>query len=276
MLLKTGGRIMASKLAERYPGAALITGASAGLGVAFARHVAREGMDVVLVARRTALLETLADALREIHGVRAHVISQDLSKLNAADKLRDKVLEARLEIGMLINNAGFGSHGPFQENDADKEAQMVLLNCHAPVTLTAAFLPEMIRRGQGAIIMLASTAAYQPTPYMAVYGATKAFNLHLGEALWAELKPLGIDVLSLSPGFTRTEFQEVAGVLDEPPGFLWAQPEEVVATCFKKLGKQPSAVHGSLNYLAASSTRLATRKMVTGLAGEIMKPRRKR
>ena len=263
---------MPKSLAERYPGAALITGASAGLGVAFARHVAREGMDVVLTARREERLEDLARDLRKTHGVKAHVLPQDLSKLNAAEKLRDQVAELGVTVAMLINNAGFGSHGRFHELSPAKEAQMVLLNCHAPVALTGAFLPGMVERGNGAIIMLASTAAYQPTPFMAVYGATKAFNLHFGEALWAELKPLGVHVLSLSPGFTHTEFQQVAEVRHSAPGFLWAQPEEVVTTCFNKLGKAPSVVHGSLNCLSAASTRLGPRRLVTEIAGRIMKP----
>lgn len=264
---------MVNKLSERYQGAALITGASAGLGKAFAHHVAREGMNVVLVARRQALLEELAGAIAKEHGVKAHFIAQDLTKRSAADKIREEVDARKLKIGMLINNAGFGTLGHFHEQDPAKEVRMVDLNCRAPVALTAAFLPDMIKRKNGAIIMLASTASYQPTPYMATYGATKVFNLNFGEALWAELKPFGIDVIALSPGYTRTEFQQVAGIEVTPPDFLMAEPEEVVATCFSKLGKTPSVIHGYLNFAAAATTRLAPRSLAAKVAGKLMEPR---
>jgi len=267
---------MRKSLSKRYPGAALITGASAGLGSAFAHYAAREGMDLVLVARREKALEQLAMVVRKEYDVQAYVLPLDLAQAGAAEEAAAFTTEHRLRVSMLINNAGFGTHGRFHELDPAREAQMVDLNCRAPVALSAAFAPAMVERGNGAIILVASTAAYQATPFMATYGATKAFNLHYGEALWAELRPHGVDVLALSPGFTRTEFHKAAAMEDLPPAFLWAEPEDVVRTCFKKLGRSASVVHGNLNKLGTQALRLSSRRMNTRIAGTVMKPRQRR
>jgi len=263
---------MAKALKDRYPGAALITGASAGLGESFARRLAREGFELVLVARREDRLRDLADALQAEHEIKAHPLAVDLAAPDCAEQTKAGVDALGIEVGMLINNAGFGSHGYFHEQDPAGEARMVDVNCRAPVLLTSAFAPAMVERGNGALIYLASTAAYQPTPFLATYGATKAFDLMFGEAIWAELKPHGVDVLSLSPGYTRTEFQEVAKVTALPPSFFWAQPDEVVDTCFERLGRTPSAIDGAINYLTAFSIRFAPRRWAAGIAKQIGKP----
>jgi short-subunit dehydrogenase len=194
-------------LRRRYGGAAFVTGASSGIGEAFARRLARCGFDLVLVARRADRLEKLGRELEEAHGVRVHSISQDLgqregpaSALAAADALG-------VEIGMLVSNAGFGTYGPFLAQDAASQIAIPEVNNRAPVALACALAPRLVARGRGAMIFLASTAAYQPVAFEAVYGASKAFNLMFGEALWAELRPHGVDVCVLSPGFTPTEYQ---------------------------------------------------------------------
>src|SRR5205823_2463767 len=185
---------------------ALVTGASAGLGVEFARQLSKRGHRLVLAARRKERLEELA---RELSNARAVAI--DLSKANAAAKLLADVESAGEHVDVLINNAGFGLIGRFAELDAKRQRQMIDLNAGALTDLCRAVAPGMIERKSGAILNVASTAAFQPGPKMAVYFATKAFVLSLSEALHEELKTHGINVTCLCPGPTRTEFGEVAG-----------------------------------------------------------------
>lgn len=229
-------------LGARYPGAALITGASAGLGEAFARRCASEGMDLVLVARRKERLEAVAEMLERDHGVKVLVIAKDLSEPDAPAAIKQACDEASVTVSMLVNNAGFGTYSAFHETDPLQQLALVDVNCRTPVALANYFLPGMVARKNGAVIFVASTAAYQPCPQIAVYGATKSFNLMLGEALWTELKPHGVDALALSPGYTKTEFHRVARVNRLPSDELFREPSEVVATCFDALGRQPSVI----------------------------------
>ena len=259
------------KLKERFGGAALITGASGGLGETFARQIAADGMDVVLVARRKDKLETLAAELRDGYGVRVEVIGQDLTAADCAPRIKEAVKAKGLEIGLLVNNAGYGSHGRIDALDKDTEIRMVDLNCRTPVALTCEFVPDMVAKKKGGLIFLASIGAYQPTPFFATYGATKAFNLLFGEALWAELKPQGIDVIALSPGYTRTNFQENASVTSKPLGG-WSKPEDVVGRCLRKLGRKPSTIPGFRNWFLAWSIRFTPRRMAANLAYSLSKP----
>ncbi len=187
---------------------ALVTGASSGLGEQFARQLARRGHDLILVARRADRLEKLAAELETA----AHVIPCDLATEAAA--LPSRVAERDLEVNLLLNNAGFGTHGRFAEQDAAREAEEVRVNCEAVVTLTHAFLPAMLERGRGGIITVASSAGFQPIPYQAVYAATKAFALNFSDALHTELRGSGIRVLAVNPGPVPTEWQDVAGLDD--------------------------------------------------------------
>ncbi len=262
------------KLKERYQGAALITGASAGLGTAFARQIAAEGIDLVLVARRKDRLESLAKELREKHAVAVHVIAADLSEADAPARIKRELDQAGVTVGLLVNNAGYGSHGFFHELDGANEARMVDLNCRAPVALCAAFVPNMVARRNGAVLFLASIGAYQPTPFFAVYGATKSFNLMLGEALWAELKQFGVDVIALSPGYTRTEFQEKAEVTNKAITG-WMEADEVVARGLAMLGRKPSTVAGFLNAVLAWSIRFSPRAMAARTSYNLSRPKGK-
>lgn len=262
-----------ARLADTYPGAALITGASAGLGEAFARRCAEEGMDLVLVARRRDRLDALAAELHKAHKVKAHVVAVDLGEPDAAAQVKAACDAAKVKVSMLINNAGFGSHALYHETDPAWQVNMVRVNCEAPVALTNLFLPGMIKRKNGAVIFLASTAAYQPTPYFAVYGATKSFNLMLGEALWAELKPFGVHALAVSPGYTTTEFQDVAEIKTLPPKALWRRPVDVVNSCFAALGRQPSVIDGTPNALATFALRFAPRQYIAAAARKVLKPK---
>lgn len=252
-------------LPDRFGGAALVTGASAGIGEAFARALAARKMDLVLVARRRDRLEALAAELAAAHGVRAVAVDHDLTRPDVHRTLPEAVRAKGMSVGLLVNNAGFGAYGRFEEIDIDEQARMVDLNCRAPILLTHAFLPEMRARGTGGVIFLASIAAYQPTPLFTTYGASKAFNLMIAEALWAELREQGIAVLALSPGYTPTEFQEVAKSADPKPPGGSTSPEQVVDKALDAIGGPPSVVPGAMNRLLTSSSRFAPRRMVASM-----------
>jgi short-subunit dehydrogenase len=255
---------------ERFGGAALITGASAGIGAAFARHLAEAKMDLVLVARRRDRLDALAGELSAAHGVRADAIDVDLAAPGATEALVRAVAEKNVDVGLLVCSAGFGAYGPFVEIDPATEARMVDLNCRVVVEHCHAFLPPMVARGKGGVILLASTAAYQPCPYWATYGATKAFNLMLGEALWAELAPRGVDVLALSPGYTKTEFQEAANI-DFGVG-PEISVDDVVKGALRAIGKKPSTIPGNMNWLMAFGSRLAPRSVTAKASARMSHP----
>jgi short-subunit dehydrogenase len=245
---------------------ALITGASAGLGVDFARQLSKRGHRLVLAARRNDRLEALA---KELGNARAVAI--DLSKANAAAKLMADIAEHGETVDLLVNNAGFGLIGGFATLDAKRERQMIDLNAGALAELCRLAVPAMIERKSGAILNVASTAAFQPGPKMAVYFATKAFVLHLSEALHEELMPHGIKVTCLCPGPTRTEFGEVAGfggngLFDK----VAMDSLAVVEAGLRAMDKNRAVVvPGLANKLGAASTRFAPRKLVRKIAGAI-------
>ena len=199
---------------------ALVTGASSGIGAEFAKQLSSGGYEVIMVARRSELMERLAE---ELPGP-AHVIACDLA--NDAAALAGKVAELDRQVDVLVNNAGFGTHGRFAEIDPTREAEEVRLNCETLVTLTHAFLPGMIARGGGGVITVASTAGMQPLPYEATYSATKAFARTFSDALSAELRGTGVQVLCVNPGPVPTEWQEVAGYA---PGYLPPVPGKITA-----------------------------------------------
>lgn len=189
---------------------ALITGASSGLGREFARLFAADGHDVVLIARSREKLRALADELEARHNIKAHVEPADLSEPAAAKTIFERVSAMEAPVEFLVNNAGFGSNGPFAEQDAARELGMVQVNISSLVHLTHLFLPGMIER-KGRILNVASTAGFQAGPYMATYYATKAFVLHFSEALSHELKKGGVTVTAHCPGATLTGFGAIAG-----------------------------------------------------------------
>ena len=245
---------------------ALVTGASAGLGVEFARQLSRRWHRLVLVARRKDRIDALAEELGD-----ARAVAIDLSKSNAAAKLMADIEAHRETVDLLVNNAGFGLIGRFAELDARREREMIDLNVGTLTDLCRAVAPAMIERRAGAILNVASTAAFQPGPKMAVYFATKAFVLSLSEALHEELKPHGIKVSCLCPGPTRTEFGEVAGfggngLFDR----VAMNAAEVVETGLKGLDSNRAVVvAGWINKIGAASTRFAPRALVRKIAGSI-------
>ncbi|HET6505758.1 MAG TPA: SDR family oxidoreductase [Baekduia sp.] len=195
--------------------AALVTGASSGIGADLARQLAARGHNVVLVARRPDRLEALAGELRDAHGVRAEALACDLTDPDATDALPGRIEALGLEVSVLINNAGYGSAGQFSDLDVQSEADMVRLNCEAVVRLSGAYVPKLIARdGGGAILVVASSAGMQPIPGQATYAASKAFALSFAEALHTELSHLDVAVSALCPGPVDTEFAARAGLAD--------------------------------------------------------------
>jgi short-subunit dehydrogenase len=239
-----------------------VTGASSGIGEAFARALAARGMNLILVAREGERLEILASTLEAEHQIRAIPMAVDLADPNIAETVSAGVQAAGLSVGLLVNNAGYGLFGDFTGQDPSEQNGMIDVNCRAPVALARKFAPEMVARGCGGIIFVASTAAYQPTPYFSVYAATKVFDLFLGEALWAELKQHGVEVLALSPGHVPTEFQARSGdPVTNPPGGV-STPEQIVATALSALGRKPSVISGLRNGAVAALVYLLPRTVV--------------
>jgi short-subunit dehydrogenase len=191
---------------------ALITGGSSGIGLALAREIAAHGHNVVLVARNRDALEAAAGAIEGKYGVRADVIPTDLRLPDAADKLHETIVDQKLEIGILVNNAGFGLGGEFLETDLQREVEMIQVNVTAVTQLTKLFAAGMVRRRNGRVMNVASTAAFQPGPLMAVYYATKAYVLSFSQAVAEELRNTGVTVTALCPGATATAFADTAEI----------------------------------------------------------------
>jgi hypothetical protein len=255
---------------KRYGNTALITGASSGIGKSYANAMAKEGLNLVLVARRRALLDELAVQLNMDYSISVHVIAQDLSEADAADKVFENVQEAGIEIDILVNNAGFGTHGVFDELDLARELQMINLSCRLPVALTHKFLGAMKKRNRGAIVFLSSMAGTMPVPFMSTYSATKVFPLFFAESLYGELTHTNIDVLAVLPGDTSTEFRETADLANAfpiPP----RTADDVVQTTFNALGKTPSVIDGGANRVSAFFMGLMPKKMLLKMNARLWK-----
>jgi len=252
-------------LGERYGGWAVVTGASAGIGAAFACECARQGQSVVLVARRKDRLEDLATELEREHQIETRVIELDLTEQGAAERLADAV--ADLDVGVVVNNAGFGHQGRFETLELDRLEQMVQVNCTVPMALTHRLLPGLRARGRGAVLVVGSAAGRQPLPLHGVYSATKAFDQFFSESLAAELAGTGIDVLVVEPGTVETEFQTVSGQLEHSG----ATPDDVVDAALDALGHQSSVIVGWKNWLrAVFATRIAPRPLTLQIARSMM------
>ena len=253
---------------------ALVTGASSGIGEALARRIARDGRHVALVARRTDRLERLAAELERQHGVKAHVVAKDLLAPGAAAELVADVARRGLTIDWLVNNAGFGTVGNFHELPVERELQEIRLNVEALVELCGRCLPGMVARRRGAVVNIASLGGFAPGPYMATYAATKAFVLSFSEAIAAELRSTGVQVLCVCPGFTRTEFQEraevdVAGI----PAFAWMSAEQVADQTVRAIGRRPVLVNGFMNAVTASAMRFVPHGVTARIVATFLKPK---
>ncbi len=254
-------------------GTALITGASSGLGEEFARQLARERYDLVLTARRDERLRTIADEAKSLGSGRVDVVALDLSIPGSAEALYRRITDKKVSVDYLVNNAGFGTRGRFANLPLDREVEQINLNVTALVGLARLFLPAMLERKGGTIINVASTAAFQPVPFMATYGATKAFVLSFSEALAEELRGTGVVVTALCPGPTRTEFQQVAGTAEvgmHSISFMDAKAVVAQAIDAAKRGKSVK-ITGLTNLLLAESIRLAPRSLAARIAGSMFR-----
>jgi uncharacterized protein len=249
----------------------LITGASSGIGEAFARKLAARGRNVLLVARSEDKLIRLCNELGRVNSIRAQHVALDLTSPNAPIRLFEEAEKRGLVIDMLINNAGFGSMGDFAKLELARELEMIELNVKALVDLSHRFLIPMRQRKQGTIINVASTAGFQPVPFMATYAATKAFVLSFSEALWEENRPHGVHVMALCPGVTDTNFFEAARG-QKPPARVAQTPEDVVEAALRGLARRKSTViSGWTNFFMVEAERLVPRSLVVRLAGKMMR-----
>ncbi|MEC8137374.1 MAG: SDR family oxidoreductase [Pseudomonadota bacterium] len=253
------------------PGTVLITGASSGIGLELARECTRHGHGLVLVARRADRLEEAAAELRE--RVQVEVVVSDLSERNACQALYDRLDEREIEVDYLVNNAGFGLYGPFVEGDAARQQEMIALMIAALTQLTRLFAADMRARRRGRVLNVASTAAFQPGPMMAVYFATKAYVLHFSEAIDNELKGTGVRVTALCPGSTESEFAETAQADRSLIFTMRTLPTsaDVARYGYRVMrGKKRVAIHGLLNKFLVQAVRLTPRSLVTAIARRMM------
>jgi short-subunit dehydrogenase len=252
---------------------ALITGASAGIGRAFAFELAAGGADLILTARRGDRLSELANELHAKYKIEVEVFAADLAQPAAPAKLYEFTSRNGFEVELLINNAGFGVYGDFAKADVSRQLEMIQVNIAAVVHLTHLYLPPMITRRHGDILILASTAAFQGVPYLNAYAATKSFDLHFAEALAAEVKDYGIRVCALCPGSTTSEFSEVAG---QPKNVLRKREsaEKVARVGLKALaGGKSYVISGFKNYLGAHLQRLLPRRVVSRVIAKAFRPK---
>jgi uncharacterized protein len=243
---------------------ALVTGASAGLGMELARLFAADKHDLVLVARRRDRLEQLAGELEGAHGSHVLTLPCDLAMTGAPERLAAEMSKRGIEVEYLVNNAGFGTTGPFAELDLARELEMVHLNVTAVVHLTRLLLPAMLDRKSGRILNVGSTAGFQPGPFMAVYYASKAFVNSFTEALWFELRGTGVSATLCCPGATATEFSQIAGN-DQSALFKKGvmRASEVASQAYQAMmGGKPIVIPGLRNKLGLQSLRVAPRAMV--------------
>jgi short-subunit dehydrogenase len=254
--------------------ATLITGASGGIGEAFARRLAKEKHNLMLVARSDDKLRALGDELQAAHKITAHYIALDLTDFEADKQLFEETEKNGIQVDCLINNAGFGSMGDFLKLDRERELRMIDLNISCLVALTHRYLHGMRERRRGTIINVSSAAGFQPIPFMATYAATKAFVTSFSEAIAEENRPFGIGVLALCPGSTETNFHAAAN-MDRAMSFKGQEtPEQVVETAMKAVGSgRAKIVSGWSNWLVASGVSLLPNSLITRVMGKGMRGR---
>jgi len=252
---------------------ALVTGASAGIGKALAEELASGGTHLLLTARRGDRLLELAKQLRSKHKISAEIFEADLAKPSAPEEIFQFTKEKGIAVDVLINNAGFGQYGELPSVEPQRLLDMVQVNCGAVLHLTRLFLPEMVARRRGDVLIVASTVAFQAVPYISTYAATKVFDLFLAEGLAEEMKPYGVRVCALCPGTTTSEFHDVAG----HPSHARRRSEtaeKVARTGLRALASGKSCVISGLgNYLGAQSQRFVPRRVVTRIAANMLGPK---
>ena len=250
---------------------AIVTGSSSGIGAEISRQLARHGFGVTLVARREDRLKELADELAQTHRVRTEVIAADLTDAHSRADLPAQVEARGLTVDILVNNAGFTTMGPVHKADRSAELAMIRTDVEAVVDLCTLFVPGMVTRRRGAVLNTASTAAFQPLPGQAGYGASKAFVLSYSRALGAELRGTGVTVTALCPGPVETGFAEVAGITDEEAGeslpkFMWVPVADVARAAVDGLASgRPVVIPGAANRAAAGLAHLTPKALILPL-----------
>ncbi|OUS29761.1 hypothetical protein A9Q99_07995 [Gammaproteobacteria bacterium 45_16_T64] len=257
------------KIKQRFGSTALITGASSGIGKAYAEALAAEGVNLILVARRESVLNDIADDLKARHRVNIQVIAQDLIAHDAAEIVYEK---ATSDVDILINNAGYGSYGRFEDIDIQSETDMVDLNCRQVISLTHRFLPNMKQNKRGAIICLSSVVGTMPTPYMSTYSATKAFNRYFAESLSGELRTQGISVQAVCPGDTHSDFRSSAS-FDKKMPISQRTPEDVVRSSLRTLGRRSTVTDGIINKIATKQPRFIPTRLLIAINEKIWRPK---
>ncbi|HET9804280.1 MAG TPA: SDR family oxidoreductase [Candidatus Acidoferrum sp.] len=252
---------------------ALVTGASAGIGKALTEELAAGGANLILTARRIDRLEEIAASLRSRHKIKVEVFEADLSKPLSPEEIFRFTEEKGIAVDLLVNNAGFGQYGELTSVETHRLLDMVQVNCTAVLHLTRLYLPKMIARRTGDVLIVSSTAAFQAVPYISTYAATKVFDLYLAEGLAEEMKPHGIRVCALCPGTTESEFHEVAGHPAHSKG-RQETAEKVAKTGLQALAAGKSyVISGMGNYLGAHGERLVPRRFVTRIAAKMFRPK---
>ena len=251
---------------------ALVTGASSGIGSALARELAGRGAKLILTARRKDRLDALAAELGA-KGTETRIVAADLNNSAAPKQIYDATEGAGFAVDVLINNAGLGQYGAFYLSNPEQEVSQVRVNCEAMVRLSRLFVPRMMERRQGWVLVLASTASFQPVPYLSTYAATKAFVLSFSEALSTELQGTGVSVLALCPGPTRTEFQKVADVEHTGvPSFAYMDAPTVVRQAIESARRGKAVrINGVINTIMAQTTRFAPRALVRRISGAMFR-----
>ncbi|MFD3614722.1 SDR family NAD(P)-dependent oxidoreductase [Streptomyces sp. NPDC058676] len=251
----------------------IVTGASSGLGAEFARQLARRGADLVLVARRADRLKDLADELTRAHGVTVTVVARDLGQPDAGRTLRAELESRGIYATGLVNNAGFGTHNALTDEDPDRLQSMIALNVSALVDLSRAYIDPLTSADTGILINVASLLGFQPTPYLSVYGATKAFVLSFTESLWEENRGTGLRVLAVCPGATKTEFYDAAGSETADYGAKRVTTDHVVKTALDTLDRRsapPSVITNGRPIALAS--KILPRRLIVRFMGRMARP----
>jgi short-subunit dehydrogenase len=255
---------------------ALVTGASAGIGLAIAEELAAGGANLVLTARREERLTAIASDLRNKHSISTEIIVADLAEPAAPRAIFDFTQQRGIEIELLVNNAGFGHFNAIPRADLQRLLDMVQVNCSAVVHLTRLYTPGMIAHGHGDVLIVASTAAFQAVPYISTYAATKAFDLLFAEGIAEELKPYGVRVCALCPGSTESEFHDVAGHPSTEMHRHREAAQQVARNGLAALAAGKSyVISGLKNYLGAHGERLVPRRFVTRMAARVVNPEHK-
>lgn len=251
---------------------ALITGASAGIGLAFAEQLAAEGVNLVLSARRVERLQETAGKLRTAHGVKVEWVSADLARDEGAQQIFAYCQARGIAVDLLINNAGIGTYGEFSGVDPKREALMVQVNCTAVAQVTHLFLPRMVKQGRGDILIVSSTAAFQAVPYMAVYAATKTFDLIFAEALAQEVRRHGVRVCALCPGSTESEFDLLAGIPTERTATIETAQKVAQAGLSALMAGRHTVISGFTNWALAQVQRIAPRRVAAAVTEKMFRP----